>query len=75
MIIIVDSIVTRQIYYFFDKLDVKGLGMKNVEKLYDAGLNTILKILNAKYEDIFKLDGFIHKICYETSPCSNSKSH
>ena len=55
------EIVTRQIYYFFDKLDVKGLGMKNVEKLYDAGLNTILKILNAKYEDILKLDGFKEK--------------
>ena len=55
------EIVTRQIYYFFDKLDVKGIGMRNVEKLYDAGLNTILKILNAKYEDILKLDGFKEK--------------
>jgi len=55
------EIVVRQIYYFFDKLDVKGLGMKNVEKLYDSGLNTILKILNAKYEDILKLDGFKEK--------------
>ncbi len=55
------EVITRKIYYFFDKLDVKGLGMRNVEKLYDSGLNTILKILNASYEDILKLDGFKEK--------------
>jgi DNA ligase (NAD+) len=55
------EVITRQIYYFFDKLNVKGLGMKNVEKLYDSGLNTILKILNAKYKDILKMDGFKEK--------------
>merc|ERR1712167_153320 len=35
--------------------------MGNVEKLYDSGLNTILKILNAKYNDILKMDGFKEK--------------
>lgn len=49
------------IYDFFSKLDTKGMGKKNVEKLYDAGYNTILKIIEAKKENFMQLDGFKEK--------------
>jgi len=49
------------IYDFFSKLDAKGMGKKNVEKLYDAGYNTILKIIEAKKENFMQLDGFKEK--------------
>ena len=43
---------------FFSELGVKYLGEKNVEKLYDAGYNTIIKIISATQEEITKVPGF-----------------
>jgi len=42
------EILIKNIYYFFSSLDTKGLGEKIVEKLVNAGLDSVLKILNAK---------------------------
>jgi DNA ligase (NAD+) len=50
-----------QIYDFFSKLNTSGMGKKNVEKLYNSGYNTILKIIEAKKENFMELDGFKEK--------------
>ena len=56
-----DEIKIKNIYYFFSKLDTKGLGERIVEKLYNAGINSVLKILKSKKEDFLKVDGFKDK--------------
>lgn len=55
------EIQLNKIYYFFSKLNTSGMGKKNVEKLFDAGYNTILKILEAKKGNFMELDGFKEK--------------
>ena len=51
----------KNIYYFFSKLDTKGLGEKIVERLYNSGLNSVIKILKATSDDFLKIDGFKEK--------------
>jgi DNA ligase (NAD+) len=48
---------TKIIEEFFKKLEVVGLGYKNVEKLYDAGYDNIEKVVKMKIEDISQLPG------------------
>lgn len=48
---------TKVIEEFFKKLEVVGLGYKNVVKLYDAGYNTIEKVVKMKVEDVSQLSG------------------
>ncbi len=55
------NVLVKNIYYFFSTLDTKGLGEKNVEKLVDAGLNTIVKILAADESKFLKVEGFAEK--------------
>ncbi len=55
------NVLVKNIYYFFSTLDTKGLGEKNVEKLVDAGLNTIVKILAADATKFLKVEGFAEK--------------
>ena len=55
------NVLVKNIYYFFSTLDTKGLGEKNVEKLVEAGLNTIPKILAATKENFLKVEGFAEK--------------
>jgi DNA ligase (NAD+) len=55
------DVLIKNIYYFFSKLDTKGLGEKNVEKMVEAGLDTIPKILAADQERFMMVDGFAEK--------------
>lgn len=55
------SVLIKNIYYFFSKLETKGLGEKNVEKMVEAGLNTIPKILAADKERFLMVEGFGEK--------------
>jgi NAD-dependent DNA ligase len=55
------SVLIKNIYYFFSKLETKGLGEKNIEKMVEAGLNTIPKILDADKERFLMVDGFGEK--------------
>jgi len=48
---------TKIIEEFFKKLEVVGLGYKNVVKLYEAGYNTIEKMVKMKIKDIEQLPG------------------
>jgi len=42
---------------FFEKLEIKYIGEKNVEKMYDYGLNDISKIISVSQETLYKIDG------------------
>ena len=55
------NVLVKNIYYFFSSLDTKGLGEKNVEKLVEAGLNTIPKILAADATKFLTVEGFAEK--------------
>ena len=48
---------TKVIEEFFKKLEVVGLGYKNVVKLYDAGYDTIEKVVKMKVDDVADLSG------------------
>ena len=56
-----DDLKIRNIQAFFSTLNTKGMGDKNVEKIYNAGMNTVEKILKASEEDMLKIDGFKEK--------------
>ncbi len=55
------SVLIKNIYYFFSKLETKGLGEKNVEKMVEAGLDSIPKILAADKERFLMVEGFGEK--------------
>lgn len=55
------DVLIKNIYYFFSKLDTKGLGEKNVEKMIEAGLDTIPKILAADQARFMTVEGFAEK--------------
>ena len=59
-----DDISIRNIHFFFASLDTKGLGEKNVEKMFNAGLDSIEKILKATEEDLIMVEGFKEKTAF-----------
>ena len=56
-----DELKIKNLQFFFSTLNTKGMGKKNVEKIYHSGLNTIEKILKAKETDLLKIEGFKEK--------------
>jgi NAD-dependent DNA ligase len=56
-----DELKIKNLQFFFSTLNTKGMGKKNVEKIYYSGLNTIEKILKAKESDLLKIEGFQEK--------------
>ena len=58
---ITDNIKIKNIYYFFSTIGTVGMGEKIVEKFYNAGYDTIPKILQITKEDILQIDGFKEK--------------
>jgi NAD-dependent DNA ligase len=55
------DVLIKSIYFFFSTLETKGLGEKNIEKIINSGLNSIIKIISAKKEDLLKVEGFKEK--------------
>jgi len=51
----------KNIYYFFATLKTKGMGEQTVRKLYDYGLDNILKIIKASKDDFMGIEGFKEK--------------
>lgn len=51
----------KQIINFFSVMDVKYLGEKTIEKLYDAGFDTLSKLFSAKKKDFLEIDTFKDK--------------
>lgn len=56
------SVALKNLEYFFDKIDVKGLSSGNVKKLFDSGLKTPKAIFDASMDDLKKVDGFKDKM-------------
>ena len=55
------DILIKNIAYFFSSLDTKGLGSKIVEKLVNAGYDSILKIIKLSSKNIIEIEGFQEK--------------
>lgn len=55
------DVLIKNIYFFFSSLEAKGLGEKNVAKIIDTGMDSILKILKAKEDDFLLVEGFKEK--------------
>ena len=55
------DVLVKSIHFFFSTLDAKGLGERNIEKMVNAGLNSIIKIVSATEQDLLKVEGFKEK--------------
>ena len=52
------DIEIKNIHNFFVVLGTKGLGLRTIERLYEAGYNTIRKLYEISVEEIMEMDGF-----------------
>lgn len=53
-----DDMCIKLISSFFAKLNIKHLGEKNIGKIYEAGYDTILKIIAVSKEELALIPGF-----------------
>lgn len=51
----------QEIIYFMKALDIENMGPGNITKIYDAGFDTIKKIINISVKDLLKIEGFKEK--------------
>ena len=51
----------KNLYYFFSKLEATGIGIKNIEKIYNKGYTDIIDILNITQEKLLSIDTFKEK--------------
>lgn len=51
----------KNILYFMKTIEIDYMGPGNIEKIYNAGYDTINKIINIRKEDLLKIDGFKDK--------------
>lgn len=56
-----EQLALKNIVYFFDKLDIKGVSEGTITKIFNAGYKDIRSIVNIKKEDLAKLDGMGEK--------------
>jgi len=57
-----EDVVFKNIEYFFNKLDVKGLSTGNLKKIFNAGHKVVKDILDISVDDLKKIDGFKDKM-------------
>jgi NAD-dependent DNA ligase len=57
-----DEMAVKRIASFFSELGIKHVGEKNVQKIYESGHDTLLKIIMASKEDFEKVPGFGKKL-------------
>lgn len=57
-----DEMEIMNLYHFFSSLDTKGLGEKNIIKLYNASLDSVEKILTVTKEELMQVEGFKDKM-------------
>lgn len=55
------EVIIKNIHFFFAVLDTKGMGLKIVEKMYENGIDSILKVLTVTKEQLLEIDGFKEK--------------
>lgn len=51
----------KNILYFMKTLNVEHMGPGNIAKIYDAGFDSIKKMVNIKLEDLLKIEGYKEK--------------
>jgi len=51
----------KNLQYFFDKIDVPGLGPGNIKKMFDGGFKTVKAIFEMNLADFLRIDGFKQK--------------
>jgi NAD-dependent DNA ligase len=51
----------KNILYFMKTLEIDYMGIGNITKIYEAGFDTVKKILNMTYNDLIKIDTFKDK--------------
>jgi DNA ligase (NAD+) len=56
-----ENVKIKEIVFFFATLGTKGLGEGIVNRLYENGIDSVLKILKLTREDLLKIDGFKEK--------------
>lgn len=56
----------KRMEYFAATLEMKGVGPGVIARLYENGVNTIKKMLNATEADLLKMDGFQKKSAEKT---------
>lgn len=56
-----EQLALKNIVYFFDKLDIKGVSEGTITKIFNAGYKDIRSIVNIKKEELAKLDGMGEK--------------
>lgn len=61
-----DIVCVKIISSFFDKLGIKHVKERLIKKMYDYGLNNLIKILSASKDDFLKIDGFKAKLVIRT---------
>ena len=57
-----DEMVVKRIASFFAEVGIKHVGEKNVQKMYESGYDTLLKIIMASKNDFEKVPGFGKKM-------------
>lgn len=55
------EVTIKNIHFFFSVLNAKGLGLKIVEKMYNNGIDTILKVLTVTKDELLEIEGFKDK--------------
>ena len=61
-----DTSNVKKIANFFAELGIKHVGEKNVQKMYESGLDTLFKIISASEDDFEKVPGFGKKLAERT---------
>ena len=51
----------KNIIYFMKTIGVENMGPGNITKIYDAGYDTINKIINIKKDELLSIEGFKNK--------------
>lgn len=53
-----DKLKLKNVEYFFEKIDVRGLSSGIVARLFEHGFNTVGKILHIAKKDLLQVEGF-----------------
>jgi DNA ligase (NAD+) len=53
-----ETMCIKLMHSFFEKLGIKHLGEKSIEKMYNDGLDTLLKLISANKQRIAQVEGF-----------------
>jgi NAD-dependent DNA ligase len=57
-----NTVIEKNITYFFQQINVDGIGKGNIAKIIEIGYNTIPKIVHMTEKDFLKVDGFKDKM-------------